>query len=342
MNNAHEILLSVIVPVYNVEQYIRSCIESIYKQGLSESSFEVIVVNDGTQDNSMEAIRDIIQCHANITIIEQTNQGLSVARNNGIAQAKGKYILMLDSDDLLTEGVLTPLLIKAVEHDVDIAAAEYLEMTNQEISLFMASPHDNQENLPIVMTSVEELQRSDMQKHICFVWRMLFRRDFLRENDLKFIPDIYYQDIPFTHECYLKARKCLKTASPLTIYRQRPDSVTLGLFDERHAHSYCTAIVSTWKLSKISALEDSTKETIEDVVYTQLSFQIYFLARASLPAKELVSLLRMIKKEAPDMTFTHGLKQRIKSFMFWHTPRLYTYLRLFYAKNVEDKGFRLL
>ena len=71
------IKLSIIVPIYNVEKYIRTCIESIYNQGLSDDIFELILVNDGTPDNSMEVISDIIKGHNNITIIKQENQGLS-------------------------------------------------------------------------------------------------------------------------------------------------------------------------------------------------------------------------------------------------------------------------
>ena len=95
--------LSIIVPVYNVEEYVRPCLESIFKQDLDDSRFEVIIVNDGSTDRSMEMIADIIQAHSNITVINQENLSLSVARNNGIAVAKGEYIIMPDSDDLLTE-----------------------------------------------------------------------------------------------------------------------------------------------------------------------------------------------------------------------------------------------
>ena len=86
--------LSIVVPVYNVEKYVRTCIESIFKQGLDEKCFEVIIVNDGSTDRSLEVITDIISQHSNIVVINQENQGLSVARNNGIAAAKGEYILM--------------------------------------------------------------------------------------------------------------------------------------------------------------------------------------------------------------------------------------------------------
>lgn len=118
--------LSIIVPVYNVEKYVRPCLESIYKQGIDESRYEVIIVNDGSTDKSMETIADIIQQHANITVINHPqNLSLSVARNTGIAAAKGEYILMPDSDDLLIENTLLPLIDKAVETKVDLVMADY-------------------------------------------------------------------------------------------------------------------------------------------------------------------------------------------------------------------------
>ena len=91
--------LSIIVPVYNVEKYIRTCIESIFRQGLDEDCFEVIIVNDGTQDKSMDVIADIIHRHSNIIVIEQESQGVSVARNRGIEMARGEFLIMPDSDD---------------------------------------------------------------------------------------------------------------------------------------------------------------------------------------------------------------------------------------------------
>ena len=89
--------------------------ESIFKQGLDENDYEVIIVNDGTPDKSMEMISDIILQHNNIIVINQENQGLSVARNNGIAVAKGEYIFMPDSDDILIERRLQMLLKKVME-----------------------------------------------------------------------------------------------------------------------------------------------------------------------------------------------------------------------------------
>ena len=122
--------LSIIVPVYNVERYIRSCFETIFKQGLKSDEYEVIIVNDGTKDRSMEMIEDIIKQHNNISVINQENQGLSVARNNGICAAKGEYIFMPDPDDLLTEKSLDLLLDIAIKTKADLVVSDYVVMTD--------------------------------------------------------------------------------------------------------------------------------------------------------------------------------------------------------------------
>ena len=137
--------LSIIIPVYNVEKYIRPCIESIYRQGLNENQFELIIVNDGTKDKSMEMIADIIQAHSNITVINQENQGLSVARNNGIAIAEGEYLLMPDSDDMLIDYSIKPLLEKALAEKADIIMADFVKMNDEEIDNIPQQPIKQQE-----------------------------------------------------------------------------------------------------------------------------------------------------------------------------------------------------
>ena len=85
---------SIIIPVYDVEKYIKKCLDSVFNQ--TYNNYEVIVVNDGTKDNSMEIVKNY-----NVITINQKNQGLSMARNNGVKKAKGEYLLFLDSDDYL-------------------------------------------------------------------------------------------------------------------------------------------------------------------------------------------------------------------------------------------------
>ena len=124
--------LSIIIPVYNVEKYIRPCIESIYRQGLNENDFEIILVNDGTPDNSIGVISDILNQHSNIIVLEQENQGQATARNLGLSQARGKHVIMIDSDDLLIDNTLMPILDKAQTHWVKSPSLLYLANYLQE------------------------------------------------------------------------------------------------------------------------------------------------------------------------------------------------------------------
>ena len=104
--------LSIVVPVYNVEQDVRKCILSIVNQDDDLfKSFEVIIVNDGSKDKSVEQIQDLVDKYDNITLINQENLSLSVARNNGMAMAKGDYVWFIDSDDWITSDAVKYVLL---------------------------------------------------------------------------------------------------------------------------------------------------------------------------------------------------------------------------------------
>lgn len=245
--------LSIIVPVYNVENYIRPCIESIFNQGLDESCFEVIIVNDGTEDKSMEMIADIIKIHNTITVINQDNQGVSVARNNGIEAAKGQYVLIIDSDDLLNENSLKPILEIANRTQADMVVADYLIMTNDEIKDFKPI---YQENFTVREMSGEQFLEEELNPHACYIWHILFKREFITNEKIRFYPGIRYQDVPFIHECYLKAKRCLEISWLLNIYRKWP-GVSTSSFDMKKAKDFSIAISKTWDLTKLKGLSQS-------------------------------------------------------------------------------------
>ncbi len=98
--------LSLIIPIYNVEPFIDQCLGSIYCQHWDEGQFEVVAVNDGTPDKSMDIVQRYAEEHSNLHIVNQTNQGLSVARNTGLSHACGEYVWFIDSDDWLTANAL--------------------------------------------------------------------------------------------------------------------------------------------------------------------------------------------------------------------------------------------
>ena len=121
--------LSIIIPVYNVEQYITQCLQSIVSQIDDVADCEIIVVNDGTPDNSMRIVREYERRCKQIKIVEQENQGLSAARNAGMTVATGCYIWFVDSDDWLLDGALKKIYETIRNHenvDVFASALEYV------------------------------------------------------------------------------------------------------------------------------------------------------------------------------------------------------------------------
>ena len=95
---------SIIVPVYNVESYLAKCLDSILCQ--SYKDYEIIAINDGSTDNSSKILKEYVDKYDNIIVINQENQGLSQARNNGVKEAKGEYIIFADSDDFIEKDLL--------------------------------------------------------------------------------------------------------------------------------------------------------------------------------------------------------------------------------------------
>ena len=114
------IQLSIIIPMYNVEKYIHKCIHSVVQNNLKRDDFEIIIVDDESPDNSLSIATEIAKEFDNITIISQKNKGLGGARNTGIQNAKGKYVLFLDSDDFYTPNSLETILKIAFDNELEI------------------------------------------------------------------------------------------------------------------------------------------------------------------------------------------------------------------------------
>ena len=329
--------LSIIVPVYNVENYIRDCFNSIFRQKLNDDDFEVIIINDGTEDNSMAVIADIISQHHNIRIVNQENQGSSVAWNNGIAIANGEYILFVDADDLLIERRLKLLLQKAVETKADIIIPEFIEIVDEDITeskvaLLTASHH------PLSFHEVTGVELFLMNLHPseCFVWRKLYKKDFLIQNRLSFVPDIHFQDIPFTTECYIVAGKCYKTSQLFYIYRKRNVPVTHE-FRFKKSCENTIAIAKTWELISRYQLTGKIKEKLQDNVFSNFSNFSIRVSLLSNDFKEREIIFSRLRENVPDLYFTNSVRQKFTSFIFWHFPMLYNYVNFLYARIFEDK-----
>lgn len=337
MEEDQNLLLSIIVPVYNVEEYIRPCMESIFQQGLDEDCFEVIIVNDGTKDHSMEVIQDIIEQHKNIIVLNQENQGLSVARNNGIAKAKGEYILMPDSDDLLIENSLKPLLEKAIETKVDLIVADFRVMTNEEIGSAYNYSQKQETELNFTEKTGIQLFLEDLNPIQSFVWRVLYKREFLQKSHISFFPCITYQDRPFIHECYLRANKCLKASHLLYIYRKGHSTAASFALTEKKAKDYCMSIVLIWDLAKKQNMSQEVLQKLYENVFRCCSI---LMTRVSHENNDYTSRNRIVdyfNEIAPQIYLRNGIKQRMYFFLLKKMPHTFINCRYIYAKVYEER-----
>lgn len=314
--------LSVIIPVYNVEKYIRSCLESVFEQHL-DKNFEVILVNDGTKDSSFCVIDDIIKAHSNIIVLEQENQGLSAARNTGMTKASGEYILFLDSDDLLVNGSLSLLLQKALDSSADMIVADFFKLTDEQIQNYHSE----------IASSIKSFNKNgwdyfvnDFNPQECYVWRTLYRRLFLEENHLRFIPGIYFEDIPFTTECYLKAEKCIRYPLLFYIYRQRANSIVSSV-NMKKVTDFNIVLERLQAIKQEYSLPIHVEQKLSDTMFSAFSSAIWYLSHDKSLLAKRKEYVRDLQKKDVSIKFTHGMKQCVISLLYRLMPNTYIKFR---------------
>ncbi len=213
-------IISVIIPIYNVEQYLVECIESVQMQSLKD--IEIILIDDGSLDSCPKLCDIYKENDDRIRVIHKQNGGLSSARNTGLNVAQGKYIFFLDSDDWLEKDTLK-LLYNQAELDKS-------EITVCNINLCKDSKHKNPRPYwPFFKSgkvSFEEIIPYFLIEP-CWVWNKLYRKDFLKNNNLKFIEGIVYEDVPFFVNSFLIAKHISVIPNYLYNYRTlREDKIT--------------------------------------------------------------------------------------------------------------------
>lgn len=179
--------LSIVVPVYNVEQYVRKCILSIINQDDELfNTFEVIIVNDGSKDKSVERIQNLVDKYDNISLINQENMSLSVARNNGMAAAKGDYVWFIDSDDWISRDAVK-YVMPYLDGKNDIVTINYT-VVREDGKFPVSTPYSE----PLTFSG-----RVSFRQHCEFATmaqRGIYRMKFMTDNHLAFMPGVYNQD----------------------------------------------------------------------------------------------------------------------------------------------------
>lgn len=209
--------VSIIIPCYNVEKYLKDCLDSVLAQTFSD--YEAICINDGSPDNCGKILDKYAKLDSRFKVIHQSNQGLSQARNNGKNLANGDYIYFLDSDDTLHPQLLEITHSLMQKHDADLVTFELNKQNKPINKIDINSIQTKITNQPIYQKN----SKSKFKIHFN-VCTKLYKKELL--NSIDFIPNIHFEDYPFTFAIFQKNPKTIITTLKLYNYAQNNDSIS--------------------------------------------------------------------------------------------------------------------
>ena len=261
--------VSVIVPVYNVENYIRKCLESLVEQTLEE--IEIIIVNDGTKDNSMSIIKEFADKYPQkIVILEKENGGLSDARNYAIPHAKGEYIAFLDSDDYIEKNMY--------EDMYEIAKKEKSDMV--ECDFYWEYPHKTKTDIGQIYQGKKQM----LEKIRVVAWNKLIKRKILQETKIRFPVGYHYEDVEFTYQLIPYLEKVSFLKKPCIHYIQREGSISNSQ-NERTKEIF-DILENVIKFYKQKGIYEEYQEQLE-YIYARILFCSSFLRMVKIQDRKI-------------------------------------------------------
>lgn len=305
--------LSLIIPVYKVEEYIEKCINSCIYQNVSKDDYEIIAVNDGSPDNCgliLERLKSKYPC---IQIINQENQGLSAARNTGLKHASGEYIWFIDSDDYIENDCLQDILIKLDKNKPDLLHInahrvwnnrDYTELYMNYSSLLYSSISSGKENLK--------------QKNYPVAAQMtIYKRDFLISNNLTFIPKILHEDLEFKPRAVYLAKTVAWHEPIVYNFLQDRDGSITSRFSLKNAEGFAKVMENLHTFKDNIVSEDDCKISFNELI--GLAMNSYLNGLTNLTGEEHLFAMNNLKKfnrYFKDMCRSGNYKYMLEGYFF--------------------------
>jgi len=216
--------LSIIVPIYGVEQYLRKCVDSLLNQDIPSSDYEIILVDDGGHDKCPQICDDFAAAYKNIQVIHRKNGGLSAARNSGIEVAQGEYVMFVDSDDYVEPNVLSGLLAQAERDNLDVLRyrLQYVNPQYEIYNPYKIDPFKGNDYSENPTDGVSFLNSCISTQ--CYAWQFILKRELL--DGCIFTPGIYFEDTDWTPRMLCKANRVASTETVVYNYLMREGSIT--------------------------------------------------------------------------------------------------------------------
>lgn len=231
------IKISVIIPVYNVEKYLRECLNSVINQTLKD--IEIICINDGSTDSSLEILKEYAAKDKRISIIDKENEGLSATRNLGINLAKGEYISFVDSDDYLDLNFYEKLYKTAKKFKADIACTNLYRVSEIKKSHYLVkyffSKCTQSPRLKYKYASVPQNN---------YVMNKIYERIKLQKSDVRFEKNVLFEDILFSHKIIYYLQALVTVPGTKYNYRDNPYSI-VNVQSDKHKKDYKDAMLKS-------------------------------------------------------------------------------------------------
>lgn len=228
----HRPLISVVIPVWNGAKYLEKCLTSIQRQCVTD--MEIIVVDDGSTDDTWAILQRMAAADARIRPVRQENAGASVARNTGLELCCGEYVRFVDSDDVVPEGSFRHLLESAEKHGSDLVLAAYTEVLAGSRSLRCLHKQDEAVGQEEFLRRLERFANSF---YYGVLWNKLFRGDIIREKKPRFTPGLHWgEDFVFVMDYLAHCRLYSYVTAPVYDYIRNPNGLVMRQFFRAFTH----------------------------------------------------------------------------------------------------------
>lgn len=208
--------ISVLVPIYNVEKYLRECLDSLKNQTMRELEF--ICINDGSTDSSREIIEEYLQSDSRFKVIDKPNSGYGASMNMGLAQCTGKYVGILESDDFMNADGFEKMYLAAEKHDAEVVKSDFY--------LYWSVPTPVDKRFYLIDGCLSGVINPQVEREIFYrkpsIWSAIYKRSFLEKNDICFLetPGASYQDAGFNFKVWASCSRAVLMDDAFLHYRQ--------------------------------------------------------------------------------------------------------------------------
>lgn len=314
--------ISIIIAVYNVEKYLRKCLDSLINQTFN--NIEIICINDGSTDNSLKILKEYKAKDDRIIIVEQENQGPGVARNKGIDIAQGKYIMFVDPDDWLELNACELAYNQIEKNNNDFVIFDYRIYIEESENFIEEKNHFEpyQDVLKNSEININNLKTNFFQNG--YSWGKIYNKNFLLNNSIKYLPLYLCEDVPFTFFSILLAKSFSILNIPLYIYRIRTSSAC------NNADNWKDLFISRRYLLNFIDLQNYKKNILKNYAEYSLNSLLFYFNKFSKDKSTGQDFKKELFEYFDTLSEYQTLRHKIIYFLLkLNLDRLYFVLRKF-------------